>query len=185
MLRILIIIISLMAVAQLPQIHDVFLWQRTLIEQGQWWRILTGNLTHTNISHYLMNSAVLLLICQIFSKHLTEKKLLSLLCFLSLVIGIFICFTPINAYAGLSGILHGLFLWGAIKDIQAGNKSGWLLSIGVLLKVVLEQKYGGAPSSAALIGARVAVEAHLAGVIGGSIALLLEKAIGYKKHRVN
>lgn len=174
-----------MAVAQLPQIHDAFLWQRTLIEQGQWWRILTGNLTHTNISHYLMNSAVLLLICQIHLKHLTGKRLLWLTCFLSVIIGICTHFTSINAYAGLSGVLHGLFLWGSVKDIQSGTRSGWLLLMGVLVKVVLEQIYGGAASSAELIEARVAVEAHLAGVMGGGIALLLEKAIVYKRRSVN
>ena len=57
--------------------------------------------------------------------------------------------------------------WGAIQDIRAKDKLGWILLVGVIAKVIWEQIAGGSASSAELIGARVAVEAHLAGVLGG------------------
>ena len=41
-----------------------------------------------------------------------------------------------KSYVGLSGALHGLFTWGALKDISSKTKGGWLLLIGVWLKII-------------------------------------------------
>jgi len=42
-------------------------------------------------------------------------------------------------YVGLSGTLHGLFAFYALKEALGGRKSSWLLVIGVMLKVASEQ----------------------------------------------
>lgn len=58
----------------------------------------------------------------IFKELLTLKKLSILLFSISLLTGLALLFTPIQAYVGLSGVLHGLFVWAAIEDIKINVK---------------------------------------------------------------
>ena len=161
------IIIGMMAAAQLPAIQPLLVWQRPLIADGEIWRLVSGNLTHTNWPHMIMNSLGLAIITFIFRRYFTSQRLGLLILTISGFIGISLLLSSMEWYAGLSGVLHGLFAWGAIQDIKAKDKLGWVLLIGVIAKVLWEQVSGGSASSAELIGARVAVEAHLVGVLGG------------------
>lgn len=159
--------IAMMAIAQLPSAQSILAWQRSAIEQGEVWQIVTGNFTHTNWPHMIMNSLALAIITFIFRAQLTAYRLLGLFFGLSFIIGVTILWSSMNWYAGLSGVLHGMFAWGACRDILAKEKLGWLMLAGVIAKVAEEQVFGGSVSSATLIGARVATEAHLIGVIAG------------------
>ncbi|MDV5169508.1 rhombosortase [Photobacterium rosenbergii] len=173
------IIIGMMALAQLPTTQPLLVWQRTLIADGELWRLVSGNLTHTNWPHMIMNSLGLAIITFIFRRYLTCQRLGFLILSIAGFIGASLLLSPMGWYAGLSGVLHGLFTWGAIQDIKTKDKLGWILLIAVIAKVLWEQVSGGSASSAELIGARVAVEAHLAGVVGG---LLLVAADQMKKN---
>ncbi|MDX1303706.1 rhombosortase [Photobacterium sp.] len=166
----LVIAISLSFLAQWPVIQSWIAWDRETIAHGEIWRILTGNLTHTNWPHMVMNSLALIVITFIFRAHFCAKHYTVLILLISLVIGIGLFATDIQWYAGLSGVLHGLFAWGAVRDLRTQTKGGWLLLAGLTFKIGWEQYYGGAASSAALIGARVAIEAHLIGAVTGLIA---------------
>ncbi|KJY83480.1 membrane protein [Vibrio galatheae] len=147
-------------------------WQRTLIVQGQWWRILAGNFTHTNFAHLVMNLAGLWVISFIFKP--SPKSLILCLCFASLAVGVLNFLTTMNGYVGLSGALHGLFAYFALQEVFDGRKSSWLLVIGVLAKVVWEMTMGAAVSTSELINARVAVESHLFGALAGFILALTQ-----------
>lgn len=170
----LIFAISLLFITQWPTVQNWLAWDRSAIfNHGEVWRLLTGNLTHTNWPHMIMNSLALAIITFIFRWHFSARQFTFLLLTLSIAVGLAIIITDIQWYAGLSGVLHGLFGWGAIKDIEGKHKGGWLLLFGLAGKIGWEQIFGGSVSSAALIGARVATEAHLAGGIAGiAIALL-------------
>ncbi|MGF1701425.1 rhombosortase [Photobacterium makurazakiensis] len=158
---------GLMALCQLPSLQHTLAWDRDAILEGEIWRLVTGNITHTNWPHMIMNSLALATITFIFRRYLNTRRLSGLIVCLAAVIGSTLMLSPMHWYAGLSGVLHGIFTWGAIKDIQAKDKLGWVLLAGVSAKVIGEQFTGGSSSSAELIGARVAVEAHLIGVIAG------------------
>lgn len=45
-------------------------FERNLIAQGQWWRLLSGHLVHSNGMHLVMNIASLLLVFWLFAKSL-------------------------------------------------------------------------------------------------------------------
>ncbi|MGF1691906.1 rhombosortase [Photobacterium kagoshimensis] len=154
-------------IAQLPQLQPLLVWDRNLILNGEVWRILTGNLTHTNWAHLIMNAFAFIIITFIFRKHITIKPYTQLIATISFIIGLGIFATSMGWYAGFSGVLHGLFGWGAIQDIKSKTKGGWLLLLGLVTKIGWEQIFGGSISSEALIGARVATEAHLIGAIAG------------------
>jgi rhomboid family GlyGly-CTERM serine protease len=75
-------------------------------------------------------------------------------------------------YVGLSGVLHGLFVIGAYFDIRQKLKTGWVMLLGVWVKVIYEQIFGASADVAKLIEANVAVDAHLFGTITGCIIIM-------------
>ncbi|MDF0536005.1 rhombosortase [Shewanella yunxiaonensis] len=150
-------------------------YQRQFIADGQWWRLLTGNLLHTNNWHLLMNLAGFWVVVFIHRTHYHNFQLACLLAILLLSegLGLWLAFPALTAYVGLSGILHGLFTYGALNDIRIGWRSGYLLLAGVIAKVIWEQFMGGNSEVTQLIGARVATEAHLVGLVDGILAFML------------
>lgn len=162
---------------------QVFVYHKELITQGEVWRLLTGHLLHTNGFHLLLNLAALIMLWILHGHFYTIKNtcILFILCAMSTSLGIYY-FTPsLTQYVGLSGVLHGVFVFGAIMDIIAKDKTGYLLFIGVWLKIAHEQIYGASSDVSNLIEASVAVDAHLWGAVGGLLftciyGILMKKA---------
>ncbi|WP_368163904.1 rhombosortase [Aeromonas sp. R6-2] len=157
---------------------DALSFQREAIAHGQWWRIITGNLVHTNGWHLSLNLVGLWLLAQIFHDELNSRCLLTVLglCALGVTLGIWLWCPQTQWYMGLSGALHGLFAWGVVQELGRRRSAGLLL-IGLLLKLYIDWQGGdsGGPS-AALIGARVHVESHLIGAMAGLLLGLLSRA---------
>lgn len=172
-MRLLVLLIAISLVCLGLQFEPLALladWHRQLILDGQWWRILSGNFTHTNFVHLGMNLAALWVISFIFKP--SARMLLLLLTTLSLAVGLLNFLSDITSYVGLSGVLHGLFTSLALKEALDGRKSSWLLVLGVIAKVTWELTMGASQSTSELIQARIAVESHLFGVIGGIVFAL-------------
>ncbi|MGS0683485.1 rhombosortase [Shewanella sp. 125m-7] len=148
-------------------------YQRYLIVDGQWWRLLTGNLLHTNAWHLYMNLAGFWVIIALHEQHYRAKTLGLLFCSLCLMqgLGLLVFYPTLIGYVGLSGMLHGLFTFGAVMDIRQGLKSGYLLLSGVIIKVGYEQFFGASIEMSQLIDARVATEAHLVGLVSGLVSV--------------
>ena len=156
---------------QLEPIQAWVVWDSNAIAEGHWWRILTGNFSHTNYSHLLMNLAGLWIISYLFQP--SKKQLVLALLVISLVTGIALLFSSIQIYVGLSGTLHGLFGLFALSEALNGRRSSWLLVLGLIAKIAWEQFVGPSSTTGELINARVAIEAHLAGTLtGGSMAII-------------
>lgn len=148
-------------------------FRRSAISNGEYWRLFTGNLLHTNQWHLLMNLAGLWVLLLLFKPHfkaLSFTLIFSALCLLQ-GLGLYLFYPGLLGYVGLSGMLHGLFTYGAIRDISTGLKSGYLLLLGVIIKVAYEQIFGASVQVTEMIGARVATEAHLVGVITGILSV--------------
>lgn len=146
-------------------------YDRLLIQDGQWWRLLTGHLLHTNFNHLLLNSAGVLLLWALHGQYYQYRRylLFMLICGLGCSLGLYLFSVQLIWYVGLSGVLHGLFAWGAAMDIRHGIKSGWLLLLGLWVKVLYEQWVGPSAEVAELIGANVAIDAHLCGAATGTV----------------
>jgi rhomboid family GlyGly-CTERM serine protease len=144
-------------------------YQRELILQGEVWRVFTGHFLHTNGFHLLLNLAALIMLWALHGRFYSLKNYcaLFLLCSLVTSMGIFFDSEYITQYVGLSGVLHGVFVFGAMMDILSKDKTGYLLFIGVWVKIAHEQIYGASSDVSSLIEASVAVDAHLWGAIGG------------------
>nr|WP_309247282.1 rhombosortase [Shewanella sp. VB17] len=152
-------------------IDDLLAYERNEIALGEYWRLFTGNLLHTNIWHLVMNVAGLWVIILLHQQHyhLTGFTLFFITLCLLQGTGLYLFYPNVLGYIGLSGVLHGIFTYGAIKDIQVGMRSGYLLLIGVIIKVGHEQWFGASKQVTEMIGTRVAIEAHLVGTITGII----------------
>nr|WP_041409791.1 rhombosortase [Shewanella amazonensis] len=162
---------ALCAALYLLPIDSQLNWQRSQIGAGEYWRLISGNLLHTNHWHLLMNLAGFWVILSLHHFHYRATGLLLLLFALCLGegVGLYLCYPSLHAYVGLSGILHGLFAFGSLMDIERGLRSGWLLLLGLGLKVGYEQYFGASSDVASLIGARVATESHLVGALVGTV----------------
>ncbi|MDQ1363729.1 MAG: hypothetical protein QG652_1591 [Pseudomonadota bacterium] len=149
-------------------------YDRQMIAQGEFWRLITGHLLHLNWPHFWLNMGGLLMVAVFFRRDCTVGQWLGLMVFSCLVIGAGLYFFDSRMfwYVGLSGVLHSLFVVGAWRERQRSALSGNVLLLLLVSKLVYEQAGGGLDSSEALIGARVAVDAHLFGALAGVMFVL-------------
>jgi len=164
-----IIFLSVLAFLFDKQLANFFVYQHQLISQGEFWRVLTGHFFHTNGIHLVLNLSGLVLLWMLHG-HFYSLKNYSLLFITSAIIcslGLYYFSPEIHQYVGLSGVLHGIFIFGAMMDIRHKDKTGYFLFVGVWLKVAHEQFYGASDQVSNLIDATVAIDAHLWGAVGG------------------
>lgn len=160
-------------------LDEFFIYHRTDINEQQYWRLITGHLFHTNYAHLLLNTLAIILLWALHGQYYSKTNYLSLCLFSALLISVCIyLFDPtMEKYVGLSGVLHALFAWGALKDIENKDKTGFLLLLGIILKVSHEQVYGASEDVASLINADVAIDAHLWGMVAGFIYYFSDKIL--------
>ncbi|KPH64851.1 rhombosortase [Pseudoalteromonas porphyrae] len=159
----------LSALFALFSLNDSLEFNRQLIEQGQVWRLISSQYVHTNWAHLGLNCAGIILIWALHAEHTKPLVYGAHTIVLATWCGICIYyFCPdIEIYTGLSALLHGVIVWGAIKDITVGMKTGWLLFFGIWAKILFEQLEGPSAQVSELIASNVAIDAHLIGAIGG------------------
>lgn len=152
-----------------PQTSQWLAYDRIMVSSHEWWRLLSANLLHTNLNHLLLNSAGLALLWALHGDHYSIRRFFNLfvLCYLGCTAGLYFFAENLIWYVGLSGTLHGIFVWGAMKDIQQHVSFGGLLFIGVWEKILYEQLSEPNLELANLINADVAIDAHLYGAITG------------------
>jgi len=151
------------------QVSQPLVYNYDLISKGELWRLFTGHLLHTNGYHLLLNMSAIILLWALhgqFYSHL-NYSILFIVSALTTSLGLYIFSPELQQYVGLSGVLHGVFVFGSIMDITNKEKTGYLLFIGVWMKIAHEQYNGASNEIAELIGANVAIDAHLWGAVGG------------------
>ncbi|MDP2562704.1 rhombosortase [Psychrobium sp. 1_MG-2023] len=164
--------------AVLYAVQDTVLMQlefnRELIAKGEYWRLLTGNFLHTNHWHLLFNLVGLLFLSYMYNPHFPPLKFSFFVLTNAALLGCALyLFSPnIELYVGLSGVLHGLFVYGCLSDIKTGDKVSYVLLGAVIAKVVYESIYGASVKMSELIDANVATDAHLFGALIAIISFL-------------
>ncbi|WJG07774.1 rhombosortase [Aliiglaciecola sp. LCG003] len=157
-----------------PLSSQYFAYQIDPLGQVQLYQFITANLIHTNTTHTVLNLAALGLLWAIHGLYYRFWQFLAMCLFFSVCVtlGIWMFSTDLLWYAGLSGTLHGIFVYGAYQDVINKVKLGWLIMSGLWLKIIYEQVFGQDQMVAQLIEANVAVDAHLYGAIAAVIWLL-------------
>lgn len=174
--------LSLFLISLVLQIDWVDSWRfnRELVAQGKVWLLFSGHIVHLNWSHWLLNMAGLAIVAFFFSSHASFKQWLLVIVFSACVIsaGLWWWMIEIRSYVGLSGVLHGLFLYGALREIRFFPVSGYVLVAVLIAKLSWEFFNGALPGSEEMAGGRVLTEAHLLGAIGGIIVWGAERLKG-------
>lgn len=154
-----------------PYSSQALQYDRLAINNGEWFRLISGHFLHTNFTHLAFNLIGFLLLWALHGDDYTITNNLILIVYLGFAVSFSIhYFSPeLSLYVGLSGVLHGLFCWGVIQDIRKKMTTGYLLFIGAVLKIGSEQLYGAGALMPTLIEADVAVDSHLYGAIFGTI----------------
>jgi len=165
------LLILLCAIFQWSGFVTELRYDRQLIASGQWYRMISANFVHLNNSHLLMNALGVVLVMAFFSGHLKKMQWIGLIVISSLfvTIGLTLFNPEIHRYVGLSGVLHGLFIAGAMTEIKRFPLSGWLLLVVLVGKLAWEQLVGAMPGSESMINGRVVVDSHLYGAIAGAV----------------
>ncbi|MFT4939774.1 MAG: rhomboid family GlyGly-CTERM serine protease [Paraglaciecola sp.] len=170
-----------------PASSHLMAYDREKLNSLELWRLISANFLHTNLNHLLLNGLGVILLWALHGHYYTSSHYLVLFLLISLActLGIYFFAEQLVWYVGLSGTLHGFFVTGAYFDIRHGLKSGWLLLVGVWLKIAHEQWAGPSADVAELIGADVAIEAHLFGAIGGMLAILYYLIRSYQRAKMS
>jgi len=155
--------------------EDAWRYDRSQVEQGAYWLILSANLVHLNWSHWGLNITGLAIVAFFFSAHASIEQWFLVLLVSSACVGVGVSWLnpDIHYYVGLSGVLHGLFIFGALREIRMYPLSGYVLFAILLAKLIWELANGALPGSESLTGGRVLTDAHFYGAVGGFLCWLL------------
>lgn len=180
-----VLILALLAYIFEQQLINSLVYKRELIAQWEIWRIFSSHFFHTNLNHLLLNLGGLLLLWSLHGQYYTIKNYFLFFISSSIIVsyGLYLFSPELSQYVGLSGVLHGVFIWGGLTDIRHKIMSGYLLVIGILLKVIHEQVYGAGQDIAELINANVAIDAHLWGVVSGILFFILSSLLSIKTRK--
>ncbi len=158
---------------------DSWRFKRELVEHGELWLMLSGHIVHLNWSHWFLNMAGLAIVAFFFSAYASVWLWISVILVSIFIIntGLWWWLTDVRSYVGLSGVLHGLFLFGALREIRHYPASGYVLVVVLLGKLAWEFFNGALPGSEEMAGGRVLTEAHLLGAIGGIIVWFVAELV--------
>ncbi len=152
--------------------RDTFRYDRLQIENGQYWRLVSGHFVHLGTTHLLLNMAGLVLVWLLVGRYYTRIQWLSVFTITLAVTTAGFWFIDVHMlwYVGLSGVLHGLLLAGSIKGFRELPSESAIIIVIVVAKLAWEQFSGPLPGSESATGGPVVVNAHLFGAIGGALA---------------
>jgi rhomboid family GlyGly-CTERM serine protease len=147
-------------------------YDRAAVETGQWWRLLTGHLIHSDVSHLGWDLAGLLVLGWLFERRLPGWKITVVLLSGIVAVDVWLWWGPAPLrYCGMSGFLNTLLASGLVQ--QWRTHRDWLLplvGLGAISKIICETLHGQALFTAT---AWPSVPlAHAAGFAGGVLIAL-------------
>lgn len=171
-------------------------YQRSEVDNGQFWRLLTANIVHLGGWHTLLNLASLWLISFIFLPLLTRAHwmLWFFVLFIANILAMHLWLPDLSNYVGMSGALYGLIAACAVAEFRLGVKISGILLVLVGLKIFAPQLLGVVAEYDSWLGGTVVEESHIIGYIQGLILGLvwpkkliqqtaLAESIGYGKEK--
>ncbi len=100
-------------------------WQRGALSEGQVWRMLSAHFAHLDAWHAIANLAGLALVIEWLSRSVkpAEAMFVMLVSAVTIIAGLALLDPAVNWYAGLSGVVHGVWagfaLLGSRRDAMA------------------------------------------------------------------
>lgn len=166
------LVVVLTAMLQQADLLHTLRYDRELVAAGRWWLLFSGHLVHANWAHWALNMAGVGLVAFFFSRYGSPLQWLwvFLMAALFAATGVYLFNPGLATGAGLSAVLHGLFLFGALHEIRHQPLSGYVLLALLCTKLAWEFLFGSITGAESLAGGRVATDAHLYGALGAGVA---------------
>jgi rhomboid family GlyGly-CTERM serine protease len=145
-------------------------FERSAVQHGEWWRLLSAHCVHLGVRHLLLDGAALVLLWALYARALDPKSWLLVLLgsIVAIDAGLWWLAPRLQWYVGISGLLHGVWAAGAVTSAWRRDITGWLLMFALAGKLAWEQLAG---ASLVVASFPVVVDAHLYGALGGLLAL--------------
>jgi rhomboid family GlyGly-CTERM serine protease len=166
-------------------------YDRIGLAHGEVWRIFSAHFVHLNLFHLFLNLCGLVLICELQWGTMPLRHGFGLMVTSAAAIGMALWWLQpeLEWYAGLSGVLHGLWAGCACYGLRSApdalsqplaNWRRMLMSrplhlaglILIALKLGLESLYGPSGNTEQIIGGSVVTSAHLYGAVAGFVYVL-------------
>ena len=155
-------------------------YERAGIAAGEWWRLLSAHVVHLGWKHVLLDAAALCLLWTLFARAFSVRLwlLVSAGAIFAIDAGLWWLAPGVQWYAGISGLLHGVWAAGALQSARRREFGGWLLLIALAAKLAREYQLG---TSVVVASLPVVTEAHRYGALGALLVvagLLLWRRLG-------
>ncbi len=157
-----------------PESIHLLRYQSLEVSNGEWWRLITANFTHSGWNHWLLNLSGLVLIDYLYQPTIKQINRTSLLVFCIFLNVIFLhIFMSLEWYVGLSGALHGYLIGGALLSFKQTKIYSCIIILVVSIKLVSELTWEINQFTADMIAANVVEESHFFGAISAVIYVVL------------
>lgn len=185
-------VIAAVAIYFMPNAGECMEFNRQLIGAGEFWRFLTGHLTHFSLDHLtwdVITFAVLGIICNNHSR----REYLAVCFGSALMISLVAWYAcpGMEAYRGLSGVDTALYCYVALTmGISALHKKDYAIFAGILILLAMmfgKTLYELLSGEALFVNSdrfSTLPQAHIAGFISAGILFILFRFINNKKNAV-
>lgn len=184
----LLVVICTLLASLIPTLGSFLELDFQLASAGQWWRMITGHLTHFGGQHLfwdLLMFMVLASLCEMQNR----RSFAVLLALMGMVVSgtVFFCCNDVACYRGLSGIDTGLFVWFVGDQYRLCRKSGdhriaifWGSMMTLLLGKLIFEMFTGQLLFVRVEGFKPLVESHVSGGFAGLLALFISKHSAFR-----
>ena len=109
-------------------VYEALRYERARVLDGQPWRLLSAHAVHLGWAHCLMNAGGLALCAALAAGTRSWRAWTAAIVALALGVGALLVVASPGAtnYAGLSGVLYGLFIWVLGPRAWQGDRWAWI-----------------------------------------------------------
>lgn len=166
-----------------PSLAARLLYQRGLVQEGQWWRLVTGSWVHFTPGQLIWNLAILIP-AGVWAESVRPAQARWLYLFAPLLGGaaLFSLVPQVAEYSGLSGLAAGMVAFLAIAQLQSADPDRWfwravlgLLALKVAAEMVIASplvSHVPDPTS------RAAPLSHLSGIVAALVVARRRRRTG-------
>lgn len=149
-------------------------YDRAAVLNGEWWRLFTAHLVHLGWAHCLLNLMGLALCVMFASGFRSLRAWAGALTVLPLGIGLLLLLVSpeVADYAGLSGVLYGLFILALAPAARRGDALAWIALVVVSARIGWQMLDASGTAKSALFDGYVVAPGHLYGAISATAMLI-------------
>ena len=146
-------------------------FDRSGLEAGQLWRLISGHLVHLGWYHLALNLLGLIALAVLCPQPLRMREWTFRVAWLALFISValYAMAPAVDHYVGLSGVVHGLFVLGLVPLARRGDRIAITALVFLAAKIGWEQIAGAPVSDEDAIGGRVVTLGHLFGTLAALV----------------